>query len=127
MANKSSTGRGNLREECSEYIHTWKTFVSRLFSLCHPIALLGGNIIAYRSIVEDQGASQAHFVHDRREFSCDLHGRLDSINGHQEDAEQSGGRGSSHRFDSHGQVFGRFQSVKSGEYSGIGSRVAKTT
>ena len=81
----------------------------------------------YRSVVKDQRPSEAHLIHNCREFTRHLHGSLNGVNWHQEDTKECSGSRGSHRFDSDGQVFRRFQGIHGGQNSCVGSRITKAT
>jgi hypothetical protein len=70
---------------------------------------------------------QTQLVDDTREFTRHLHGRLDRINGHEDDAEQAGRDAASNRFDTHVHVLGTFERIEEGQDPGVGGRVAKPT
>lgn len=65
-------------------------------------------------------------VHNITEFSSHLHGRLDSINGHEENAKTSRSCRRRHCLEADRQISGGFVGIHESHHSSIGRRVTKS-
>jgi hypothetical protein len=79
------------------------------------------------TIVQGQWSHDFDLVDDAREFTRDLHGGFDGINGHDDNPKQSGGSRGRHGFKANVNILGRFERVQGGQDTGIGRRVSKAT
>jgi hypothetical protein len=79
------------------------------------------------TIVESQWSHDLDLVDHTREFSSDLHGRLDGINRHDDNAKECGGGRGSHGFKANVNVLGGFERIQGRQNTGIGRRVSKAT
>jgi hypothetical protein len=79
------------------------------------------------SIVQCHGSIQLDLVNNRREFARHLHGCLDGINRHNDNAKH-GGRGTGrHGFKANVNILGRFERIQGRQNTRIGRRVSKAT
>lgn len=79
------------------------------------------------SIVQTESSRHFHLVHHRREFARNLHSRLDSIDRHEENAEQCGCRTGCHGLEAYIQVLGRLEPIECCQDTRICRCITKTT
>mmetsp|Transcript_11097 Transcript_11097/g.30661 ORF Transcript_11097/g.30661 Transcript_11097/m.30661 type:complete len:322 (-) Transcript_11097:107-1072(-) len=86
----------------------------------------GGGCGSETSVVQGERSGCLDLVHDDAEFSCDLHGRLDGIDWHQEDTKDGGRCGGRNGLDTNRKILGAFERIEQSEDTRVGRSVTKS-